>query len=205
MIFLKKSSHPGHNVAPCTKRSWGSCLNHTTIWLNSTQSGSWKDGASIKNLRLRCNIPLSNSSNLLEMAKPLLGRANLTCFCSIGYMLKAASITFLFRDFSSQNLQQKHGFKALCHVGYFLPDHKFCYIIQQLEQNMFLQGCGKYLDGSSKQFHFSSYMTYVNTTKEHIRVGDNHGPLSTDWQSQSTKATLLLLYPVCYIAKPRQT
>lgn len=118
---------------------------------------------------------------------------------------KSSISYFSLQRFSSQKLQQKHGFKALCHVGCFLPDHKFCYIIQQLEQNMFLQGCGKYLDGSSKQFHFSSYMTYVNTTKEYIRVGDNHGPLSSDWQSQSTKATLLLLYPVCYIAKPWQT
>lgn len=44
---------------------------------------------------------------------------------------------------------------------------------------MFLRGCGKYLDGSSKQFQLSSYMTYVNTTKEYIRVGDNGGLLST--------------------------
>lgn len=70
----------------------------------------------------------------------LLHRANLTCFCIIDYILKAASLTFLFRDFL------KHDFKALCHVGCFLSDHKFCYIIQQLEQNTFLQGCGKYLD-----------------------------------------------------------
>lgn len=70
---------------------------------------------------------------------------------------------------------------------------------------MFLRGCGKYLDGSSKHFHLSSYMTYVNTTKEYIRVGDNGGPLSTDWQSQSTKAPFFCFFHVCYIAKPWQT
>lgn len=105
-ISKKKSSHPGHNVAPCTNRSWGACLNRTTVWLNSTQSGSWKDGVPIKTFYVEMQYTSFQFFQLAWDGQALLHRANLTCFCVIGYILKAASMTFLFRDFLAKSFSR---------------------------------------------------------------------------------------------------
>lgn len=160
-------------------RSQDGCLNHTTTWDMILLKVAHEKTVCLLNILCWDSIYLlSTLPTCLGWPRLCYTRANQLNMFLYQRLYTESRINLIPQRFVSQELQQKHDSKGLCHAGCFLPDHKFCHITQLSEQNMFLQRCGKYPDRNSNLFHLSSYMTYINTTKKYIRVGEIHSVLA---------------------------